>query len=83
MPVYAAIKLRADALNRAPAVVYRKSPDGTRTPVGGSASFLKVQEDSTGIGLATIALAGTATSIAALIFAWYLRKRRLDTPDNR
>lgn len=34
VPVYAAIKLRADALNRAPAVVYRTNSAGERTAVG-------------------------------------------------
>ena len=34
VPVYAAIKLRAEALNRAPAVVYRRSSEGVRSPVG-------------------------------------------------
>ena len=34
VPVYAAIRLRADALGRAPAIVYRTAPDGTRVKVG-------------------------------------------------
>ncbi|NQW24088.1 MAG: phage portal protein [SAR202 cluster bacterium] len=34
VPVYAAIRLRADALSRAPAVVYRTTSSGGRVPVG-------------------------------------------------
>ena len=34
VPVYAAIRLRADALSRAPAIVYRTTPSGGRVPVG-------------------------------------------------
>ena len=33
VPVYAAIKMRADALARAPAVIYRHASDGKKTPV--------------------------------------------------
>ena len=33
VPVYAAIKLRADAVSRPPVRVYRRRPDGTRLPV--------------------------------------------------
>ena len=36
VPVYAAIKVRSDALSRAPAVVYRTNSAGERTPVGPS-----------------------------------------------
>ena len=35
-PVYAAIKLRAEALSRPPVLVLRQSPEGTRRPVGPS-----------------------------------------------
>lgn len=34
--VYSAIKLRADAVNRPPAQVYRQTPEGVRRPVGPS-----------------------------------------------
>ena len=33
-PVYAAIRIRADALSRPPVMVYRRAPDGQRLPVG-------------------------------------------------
>ena len=33
-PVYSAIRVRADALSRPPVVVYRRSADGQRLPVG-------------------------------------------------
>ena len=36
VPVYSAIKMRADALTRAPLVAYRRMPDGGRLPVGPS-----------------------------------------------
>ena len=36
VPVYAAIKLRADAVSRPPLRIYRVSPDGTRLPVAPS-----------------------------------------------
>ncbi len=36
VPVYAAIKLRADAVSRPPALIYRLLPDGTRQPVSQS-----------------------------------------------
>ena len=36
VPVYAAIKVRSDALSRAPTVVYRTNSTGERTPVGPS-----------------------------------------------
>ena len=34
VPVYSAIRLRADALSRAPATVYRTNPSGGKVPVG-------------------------------------------------
>lgn len=34
VPVYAAIRLRAEALSRAPLTLYRRGPGDTRTPVG-------------------------------------------------
>ena len=34
MTVYSAIRLRAEALSRAPAIVYRTTPSGGRVPVG-------------------------------------------------
>ena len=34
VPVYSAVKLRAEALSRAPAIVYRTTPSGGRVPVG-------------------------------------------------
>lgn len=33
-PVYSAVRLRVEALSRAPAVVYRTTPEGARVPVG-------------------------------------------------
>ena len=36
VPVYAAVKLRADAVSRPPVTVYRRSPEGTKLPVAPS-----------------------------------------------